>query len=167
MSITSIIKAITSITCITASILKQCPSPSPSRLSHVLQLQSYNNVHYFHHHRHHVIHMHYSFNPIKRSITSITIAITCNTIIFTFIKKKSSTCIAIAITSITCITASILKQCPSPLQSRLSSALQLRFYNSVHHFHHHGHHIYHMYYNFNPITKSISIANTSITCITL
>ena len=83
MSIISITDAITSITCITASILYQLPSTSQSRLSHALQLQSYNNIH---HHSHHVFIMHYRFDPITMSITSITITIT----------------------SITCITASIL-----------------------------------------------------------
>ena len=135
----SITIAITFITCITASILYQCPSPSPSRLSHVLQLRSYNNVDHFHHQRHHIYHMYYSFNPITMSITSVTIAITF----------------------ITCITASILKHCPSPLQSRPSHALQLQTYKNVHH---HRHHVYHMHYNFDPITVSITIASTSITC---
>ena len=119
MSINSITIAITFITCVTASILQQCPSlpsPSISRLSHVLQPQSYNNVH---HHRHHVYHMHYSFDPITMSITSIVIAIT----------------------SITCITASILLHCPSPSPSRLSHVLQLQSNNNVHHFHHRGHHV--------------------------
>ena len=143
LSITSIIIVITSITCITASILKQCPSlpsPLPSRLSHALYLQSYNNIH---HHRHHVHHMHYRFSPITMSIT-------------------------IAITSITCITASILKQCPSlpsPSPSCLSHALQLRSFNNVHHFHDHRHHVYHMQYIFIPITMSITIANSCIRCI--
>ena len=113
-----ITNVITFITCITASILKQFPSiPSQSltRLSHVLQPQSYNNVRHFHHHRNHVYHTHYSFNPISMSI-------------------------AIAITSIRCITATILKQSPSLPSSSLSSlspALQLRSYNKIVHFHHH------------------------------
>ena len=118
-SITSITIAIPSITCITASILLQCQAPSHSRLSHALQLQSYNNVH---HQFHHVYHMHYRFNPITTSINSITIAIT----------------------SITCIKASILYQCPSlpsPSPTRLLHALQLQSYNNVNY---HRHHIYHM-----------------------
>ena len=137
----SITIAITSITSITVSLLSQCPSPSPSRLSHALQLQSYNNIY---HHRHHVYHVHYSFIPRKMSITSITIAIT----------------------SETCITASILEQCPSPSPSRLSHAIQPQSNNNVHH---HRHHVYHKYYSFDPITRSITsitIAITSITCIT-
>ena len=105
------------------------------------QLQSYNIVHHFHHHRNHVFHMHYSFDPITMSITSITIAIT----------------------SITCISASILQQCPSTSPSRLSHVLQLRCYKNVHH---HRHHVYHMHYSFNLRTISITIAITSITCIT-
>ena len=142
-STTSITIAITSLTCITASILKQCPSPSPSPLSHALTLQSHNNVHHHrhHHHRHHVQHMHYSFNSITTSITSITIAKT----------------------SITCITASIQDQSPLSSPSRLSHALQLQSYNNVHPY---RHHVYHMHYSFNPITMSIPIAITSITCIT-
>ena len=120
ISITSITIAITSIKYITASILKQCALPSPSRLSHALQLQSYNNVH---HHRHHVYHMHYSFNPLTMSIP-------------------------IAIASITFITASILEQCP-PLQSsspsRLSLALQLQSHDNKYHFLHHRHHVYHIH----------------------
>ena len=144
ISITSITIAITSITCITVSGLSQCPSlpsPSPSCLSHALQLHSYNNVH---RNRHHVYHMHYSFNPIPMSITSTTIAITF----------------------ITCITASILKQYPSSSPSRLSHVLHLRSYNNDHHFHNHRHNVCHMHYSLNPITMSIIIANTSITCIT-
>ena len=122
----SITIAITFFTCITASILYQRPSPSPSCLSHALQLQSYNNVH---HHRHDVYHVHYSFDPITMSITSITIAITSNLIIITFITKNNvlhfhrhrhhvyhklysfspiTMSIPNAITSITSITASIL-----------------------------------------------------------
>ena len=115
MSITSITVAITSIKCITVSILYQCPSPSPSRLSHALHLHSYNNVS---HHRHHVCHMQYRLIP---------------------------------------------KQCPSPSPSCLSHALQLKSYNNLHH---HGNHVYHMPYSFNPIIMSITIALTSITCIT-
>ena len=147
LSIISITIAITSMTCIRASILKQCssfPSPSPSRLSHALQLRSYNNVLHFNHHRLHVYHMHYSSNPITMSIN-------------------------IAITSITCMTASILKQClspSSPSPSRLSHKLQFQSYNNVHQFYHHRHHVYHMHYNFTPITMSITIAIRSITCIT-
>ena len=138
MSITSITIAITSITCITASILQQCPSlpsPSPSRLSHALQLQSYNKVH---HHCHNVYHIHYSFNPITMSIT-------------------------IAITSITSITASVLEQCPSSSPSRLSQVLQFRSKNSVHH---HRHHFYHMHVIFNPIRMSITSITIAITSIT-
>ena len=134
----SITIAITSITCITTSILYQCPSllsPWPSRLSHSLQFKSYINVHY---HRHHLYHMHYSFIPITISVT-------------------------IAITFITCNTDSIVQQCPSPSQCCLSYAIQLKSYYNVHH---HGHHVYHMPYSFNPITMSITIAITSITCIT-
>ena len=137
----SITIAITSITSIKVSILQQCPSlpsPSPSRLSHLLQLQSYKNVL---HHRRHVYHMQYTFNPITMSIT-------------------------IAITSITCITVSILQQCPpfpSPPPSRLSHLLQLQSYKNVLH---HRCHVYHMQYTFNLITMSITIAITSITCIT-
>ena len=133
---------ITSLTFITASILKQCPSDSLSRLSHALQLQSYNNVH---HHRHHVYHINYSFNLITMSIT-------------------------IAITSNTCITASIVQQgpsFPSPSPSRLTHALQLRSYNNVHQFLHHHHCDYHLHYCFNPMTITITIAKTSITCITV
>ena len=107
MSINSITIAITPITCVTASILKQCPSfpsPSQSRLSYALQLQFYILVH---HHRHHVYHMHYSFDPKTMSITSIITAISF----------------------ITCITASILEQCRSPSPSRLSRLLQLQSYN--------------------------------------
>ena len=179
----SITIAIAFITSITTSILKQSPSlrtPSRSHVSHSLQLQSCNKVH---HHRHHVYHMHYSFDPLTMSITTITIAIT----------------------SITCITASILEQCSSPSPSRLSHALQfhsysnlhqlrhivyhmhysfnpiskaitiaiplsyviqLRSYNNVHNFHHHRHHVYHIHYSFNPITISISIAITSVKCLT-
>ena len=145
-----------------------------------LQLRSYNNIH---HHRHHVYHRHYSFDPITMTIT-------------------------IAITSITCIKDSIVQQCPSPPPSSLSFALQLKsyhnvnhhchhvyhkplqlqFYNNVHHpsstpsrlshalqlqsynnVHHHRHHVYQMHYSFNPIKMSITsitIAITSITCIT-
>ena len=134
----------TYITCHKASILFKSPLPSPSRLTHILQLRSYNSVH---HHRHHVYHMHYSFDPITMSITSITIAIRFNT----------------------SITTSILKQCPSPLSaspSSLSRALQLRSYNNLPDFHHHRHHVYHMHYSLNPITMSITIAITSIICIT-
>ena len=142
-SINSITIAITSIACVTASILKDCPSlpsPSQSRLSHALELQSYNNVH---HHRNHVYHMYYSFNPITLSITSITVAIT----------------------TITCITVSILHHCPSlpsPSPSRLSHLLQLQSYNNVLH---HRHHVYQLLYSLTPITMSITIAITSITCI--
>ena len=138
MSITSITIANTSITCITASILLQCQSPSPSRLSHALQLQSYNSVRHFHHLRHHPYHMHYSFDSITMSIT-------------------------IAITSITCFTASIQQQCTSPSPSRLSHALQFQFYNNVNH---HRHHVNHMHYSFNHLIMSTAIAVTSITCIT-
>ena len=120
VSITSIIIAITSITCITASILSQCHSPSPSRLSHLIQLRSYKNVHHFHHHRQHVYHMHYSFNLITISII-------------------------IATTSITCPTASIPYHCASPSPSRLSYALQIQSYNKVHHFHRQRHHVYQMH----------------------
>ena len=140
----SITIAITCITFITASILKQrptLPSPSPSRLSHELQLRPYNNVHHFNHRRHHIYHMLYSFNPITMSIT-------------------------IAITFITCNTTSILKQCPSlPSRSpsRLSHEIKLQFYNNVHH---HRHHLNHKHYSFNRLTMSITITITCITCIT-
>ena len=177
----------TSITCITVSILQQCPSPSPSRLSHALQLQSHNNLHHFHHHRHHVYHMHYSFSLITMSITSITIAIWSITCITASILEQcpsplpsrlshalqlqsytlSITSTTIAITFITCITASILKQYPSTSPSRLSHVLHLRSYNNVHHFHNHRHHVCHTHYSFSPITMSIIIANTSIICITV
>ena len=133
----SITIAITSITCITASILYQCPqppSPSPSPLSHVLQLRSFNNVRHLHHHRLHVYHMHYSFNPITMSITSITIAIT----------------------SITCITASILYQCPSPSPSQISHAVELQSYNNVNQLHQNRPHVYHMHYSLNLRTLSIT-----------
>ena len=141
--ILSITIAIRSITCITASILLQCPSSSPSRLSHVLQLRSYNKVQQFHQNRHHVYHMCYSLLPITLSVTSITIAIP----------------------SMTCITASILYQCPSSSPSRLSHAFQLRPKTmSITSFI--SHHLYHMHYSFNLITMSITIAIMSITCIT-
>ena len=196
---------ITSITCVTSSILKHCPSPLTSRLSHSLQLRSYNNVHHFHHHRHHVYFMQDSFNPITMSITIAISSITCTTAVIlnqcpsipspspsplSHVLEYQSfnsvhhhrhqvyhlhysfysitlyiTSITIAITSITCITASILKQCqslPSRSPSRLSHALQLQTYNNVHH---HRHHVYRTHYNFNPITRSITIASTSITCI--
>ena len=116
-----------------------------SRLSPTLQLRSYNNVHHFHPQCHHVFHMHYSVDPITMFITSIKISIT----------------------SISCITASVLKQCPSlpsPSPSRVSHALQLHAYNYVRH---HRHHVYHMHYSFDPITMSITIAITSVRCITV
>ena len=143
MSIISITIAISSITSITVSILKHCPKPSPSRLSHVIQLRPYKSVHHFHHYRLHVCQIHYSLNPITISIT----------------------CITITITSITCITASILYQCPSlqsPSPSRQSNALHLQSFNNVHH---HRNHVYHMYYSFNPKTMSINTAITFLNCI--
>ena len=154
-----------------------------SRLSHALQLQSYNNVH---HHRHNVYHIHYSFDPIKMSITSITIAITFSHALqlqsynnvhhhrhhvyhmhYSFNPITMS--ITIVITSNTFITALILYHCPSlpsPSPSPLSHALQLQPYNSFHHFQHHRLNVSHMHYSFNLITMSITIAITSITCIT-
>ena len=141
LSSTSITIAITSITCIATSTPEQfpsLPSPSPSRLSHALQFQSYRNVH---HRRHHVYLMHYRFSPITMSF-------------------------AIAITSITCITVSILQQCPSPSPSRLSYAIQLQSYYNVRKY---RNHVYHIHYSFNPITMSITsiiVGITSITCIT-
>ena len=161
--------AIKSITCITASIIYQkpkLPSPSPPRLSHALQSQSYIKVH---HHRHHVYHMHYNFNPITMSVTIAIMSITYNTdLILQQCPSPSPSClsyalqlksynkvhqnghhvhhmpygfnpitmsITIAIPSFTCITASILKQCPSPSPSRQSQELQLQSYNNVQFFH--------------------------------
>ena len=86
----SITIANTSITCIAASIPSPspCQSTSPSRLSHPLQPLSYNNIHHFHNHRHHVYPMHYSLYLLTMSNTSITIAITSNTWITASIVKQ-------------------------------------------------------------------------------
>ena len=147
LSITGFITiAITSITCIAASIPSPspCQSTSPSRLSHPLQSLSYNNIHHFHNHGHHVYPMHYSLYLLTMSNTSITIAITSNT----------------------WITASIVKQCLSPSPSRLSHALQPQSNNNVLHFHQHRHHVYHIHKNLNATTMSITIAFLSKICIT-
>ena len=97
---------------------------SASRLSYVFYFESYNNVHHFHHNHHHIYHMHHSFNPITMSFT-------------------------ITITFITCITASILYQCPS-----------LASYNTVSIVYH----MHRMLYSLNPITISITMAITFIIC---
>ena len=131
----SITIAITSITCITASILQQFPSLSQSRLSRALQHRSYNNVHHVHHHRHHVYHMNYSFNPITMSPTSpsrLSHALQLQTYInfhhhrhrvyhIHYTLNTTTISITIAITFITCIITSILKQCQFPLSASPSS----------------------------------------------
>ena len=148
---------ITFVTCITDSILQQCPSPSPSCLSNALQIKSYNNVH---HNRHHVYHIPYKFNPMTMSIT-----IAINVYHMHYGLDPVTMFITIAVTFITCITASSLKQCQSPLPSQLSQVIQFRSYNNVHNFHHHRHHVYHIYYSFDPKKMFISSITISITCI--